>query len=499
MKNACFILFFFVSISSTAQNAWDLFPLHQKTWWRAGDTLRLYYNDSVEIFGDTRFYSFGSKYVAAVFDDCFWGLLGETDPGIPFFPPPDFFYTWESKQDDWNIPGLGIPVFYPKSLPGESWTFPVSGGNGYDQIRVMCVEMDSLAFWGKQVWAKKFRLMPLSAGVPVDNILSDFEMILTENYGLSRFIPFHELAKGETGPIYEITGFINDGQNFGWVPSFESFTQNYQEGNLYKWQETREYYYPTAEKTVLWHLDSLTSVMRTMNEVTLSSHRKTTKIYQKKTNGITTIDSSAYTIPEFTRILKKTDFQPLFDAASGWYSPAITNHFGNMAYVSSHFDSTGALQLSGDFNYYFNPCELQGIIDAGYSAFFEDRCGYLGFQEGFLSGYLSERLIGCRQGTDTWGDITPPPTVGVFQPAAVFPLRIFPSLASAEIFIEGLDEQIFKDDLRLEIRHADGRLGLEIDAYHLGQVVDISRLTAGIFILTITSENAVATGMAFKR
>ena len=497
MKNAPLILFFFFAISLPAQNAWDLFPLNQKTWWRAGDTLRLYYNDSTELNGDLRAHYFGSEYVVRVLDDCFYQLLGEADPWIPIFPPPDFFYTWESNNVEWKIPGNGSTIFYPKSTPGDSWIFPVSGGNGYNQIRVTCAGSDSIDFFGQQVLAKKFRLTPLLADVPVSNSLSDFEITLTENYGFTRFIPFHELIQGKTEPVYEMAGFIRNGQNFGLAPDFESFTQNYQERNLYKWHETLAYY-PAGETTEWWHFDSLTAVTRTPDEIQLSSHRKTTKIYRKIANGVTTTDSSAYSTPEFKRILKRTDFQPLFSAASDWYFPAVTEHYGNMTYVTSHFDTTGALQLSGDFNYFFEPCDLREILDASYSVAFDNRCGYLGYQEGFFSGYENEILVGCRHGAETWGDITPPPTVGVLQPQPVFSARVYPSLTTGIIYIEDLPEPQFAGELRLEIRHIDGRLGLENSHYQHGQPVDTSSLPGGAYLLVVRSKNAAATGKFIK-
>jgi len=142
MKNLLLTFSLFCTFSLPAQNAWDLFPLNQKTWWRAGDTLRLHYNDSTEIFGQDRFHYFGSKYVMEVFDDCFYSLLGEIPAWVPFFPPPDFFYTWNSKNDVWKLNGDDLPIFYPKSLPGESWTFPVKNGNGYNKIRIDVRGMD---------------------------------------------------------------------------------------------------------------------------------------------------------------------------------------------------------------------------------------------------------------------------------------------------------------------------------------------------------------------
>ncbi len=497
MKNLLLALSLLFTLSSPAQNAWDLFPLNQKTWWRAGDTLRLHYNDSTEIFGQDRFHYFGSKYVLEVFDDCFYSLLGLVPAEIPFSPPPDFFYTWNSKNDVWKLNGDDLPIFYPKSLPGESWTFPVKNGNGYNKIRIECLGSDTVDVFGRPVFAKHFRLMPMLADVPVNNSLSNFEMTLTETFGLTRFIPFHELAEGKTGPVYEIAGLVNSGNKLGLTPDFESFTKNYEAGNLYKWTAHLENYF-AGESTFWWYLDSLTSVTRNADEIQLTSQRQTTKIFHKKVNGVTTTDSSAYFTPEFKRILKRIDFQPLFDAAYSWYHPAVTEFFGNMAYVTSHFDSTGTVRLSGKFNYFFEPCDLRGIIDAGYLAYIDNRCGYLGYTEGYLSGHLGEWLIGCRQGAETWGDITPPPTVGVFQPAPVFPLRIYPSLTTGHVVIEDLPETAFNGTLRLDIRGMDGKLGLENSRYQRGQPVDISGLPAGVYLLTIRSNIAVATGKVVK-
>jgi len=497
MKNLLLALSLCYTFSLPAQNTWDLFPLNQKTWWRAGDTLRLSYNDSTEVLGDDRYHYFGSKYILEVFDDCFSLLWGDTPEWIPFSPPLDFIYSWNSKNDVWKLNGDDLPIFYPKSLPGENWTFPVKNGNGYNKIRIECLSSDTVDIFGQAVFAKHFRLMPMLADVPANNSLSNFEMTLTETFGLTRFIPFHELVEGKTGPVYEIAGLVNGGKKLGLTPDFETFTKNYEPGNLYKWRQQLEYY-PAGESTVWWYLDSLTSVTRTADEIQLTSHRQTTKIFHKKVNGVTTTDSSTYLTPEFKRVLKRIDFQPLFDAAYSWYHPAVTEFFGNMAYVTSHFDSTGAVQLSGDYNYVFEPCDLRGIIDANHTASIDNRCGFKGFLDGFLFGWHGEQLVGCRQGAETWGDITPPPTVGIFQPAPVFSLRIYPSLTTGHVVIEDLPETSFNGTLRLEVRGMDGRLGLENSEYQRGQPADISGLPAGVYLLTIRSKNAVATGKVVK-
>lgn len=492
MKNVFLISTLFFHLALPAQNAWDLFPLNQKTWWRTGDTLRLYYNDSTEVSGDQRLHYFGSKYIEEAVGGCLF-LMQNMGQDI-IVPPIEYFYQWASKNGEWKA---GSAVFYPESLPGDSWFFPVSNGNGYHQIQVTCTGLDSIDFFDRKVWAKKFRLMPFDVNGPVNNSLSGFEMALTEQFGLNRFIPFHELAAGKKGPVYEMAGCIKDGKSDGLAPDFEWFTRNYAPGNLYKWVERSEYYW-AGESTTFWHLDSLTNVVHTDDEIQLTSYRQSTKVFRKKQNGITSTDSSAFIVPEYKRILKRKDFQPLFDATPGWYYPAMTDFFGNAVYVTNHFDSTGTLRIDGDFSYMLDFCELNHIIDANYSSSMDSRCGYLGYFHGYLTGWQGEYLTGCRQGNEIWGDITPPPTVGIFQHVPAFPLRLYPTLATNEIYIEDLPETHFSGDLQIEIRQAEGRTALQAVNYQPGRAVEVSGLPAGVYFVTVRSENALAAGKFVK-
>lgn len=71
MKIFPIILAICFTLNVTAQQAWDLFPLQQRSYVQIGEELLLHYNDSTEYLrAQKRLHHFGQQYYDLPFDSC---------------------------------------------------------------------------------------------------------------------------------------------------------------------------------------------------------------------------------------------------------------------------------------------------------------------------------------------------------------------------------------------------------------------------------------------
>ncbi|GEM_PF-2517931 len=502
MKNICTPFLLFVSIALSAQSAaWDLFPVNQKSWWRAGDTLETFYCDSTDQTGNVRTHYFGARYIREPFGDCFEPIFIST-PEKTDQVPEQFFAPWESTGDTWKLVGAGQPQFFTQTQIGDNWSFAVNDdSNGFDAVRIEHIADDTLVLWGLKTAAQHYRLQPLLNGQPVANALTGREIILTEKVGMLRFTPFHLLLQGQIPPIYELKGFQVSGKEYGLIPSFDLFLGKYKAGDLYKWQEEYNSYVPSGEKIVsAQHLDSLTNVQYTTEQIVLTSFRRTLSVTTVRgINGtLVSVDSSSAVVLVFVRALDRKTLEAQIEAMSGWYNNYSGNFLSNMVFARSQFDTANVLwsRASPVFLFDSTHCELHEPTDLTEFTYLNNHCGYAGYELGAMFGIgYSEVLIGCRMGAEVWGDVTQLPTVSVFEPLQVAALHIIPTLTTGPIRIAQPPlGSGFDGDLVLEVCNAAGQIAYTETNFTFDHLPDLSDLPAGVYLVTVRSHRTLAVG-----
>lgn len=479
---------------ASAQSNWDLFPLNQKTWWRAGDSLRVYYNDSTEVFGDSRFHRFGEKYIAGVFDDCFlnvWIGISNPDPGEYYPVPREYLWEWESANGIWRIGN--VPVFYPLSLPGESWVVPIPDGLGYNQMRVTCTGLDTIDLFGLNTAAKHFVLTPLFAGLLVQNEWTNFQITLTETAGLTRFPPWHLLLEGETGPAYEMVGFEQAGQGFGVSPSWMYFFGHYAPGDIFKWRRINSSIMPGPSEYI-WHRDSILAVDFSSEQVVLTSNRQTLRAFSN--NNSVFFDSSSTNDPTFVAVYARADFKALWEGAPEWFGPS--NAWDPFSRITAWFDTSGQLRIQGQTWFNLNNCNPYPLFDYSASQSLAQTCGLFSFGESFKFSSYGQSLIGCSTNGMIWGDVDRLATVPISEPVTTFTLRLYPTPTDGVLHLRDLPVTGFSGPLSVEIRDAIGRLFFQKSDFSLHEMLDVPMLPAGFYWLFLRSQQALAVGNFVK-
>jgi hypothetical protein len=508
MKHFNAVLFLlFVSQSVMSQSpSWDLFPLHQKSWWRTKNDLKVYYCDSVEAFGNTHLYYFGLKYIQEPFGKCFFDLQtgsNEFAEKIPY----DFNQFVSVEKSQWTWQNSPKPQFYANSAIGDQWRFRTTKkDNGFDEIEIAHMGSDSVTVLGVKTAARQFRVSAYKDSVLVIKPFSNAALVLTERFGFVQYLPLDQLYNGLVPEIHSLTGCQQGLDAFGLVPAYDAFMSNYKVGNVYKWLESSVSFAFNTD-TKHQHLDSLIAVKVTPKDITLTAYRKTLTIKQKKGAGgvIVSTDSSYSVDPSHIRVLIREQLEPCINGVPGWLHEADIRYIQGktLMYSTGKFDNNGGLTLLAETQLgTFSPkdCNILFLTDVHVSLGVHSECGYSAYRLEYLSGYEDEYLLGCRNGSKVWGDITPPTKVALRDPLVVHRLAIYPSLTKGPITGVDLPQMPdFEENMRLDIHDATGRLVYSDPAFTLGQWPDLSAQPAGLYVLSIQGKNALALGKVLKQ
>lgn len=480
---------------ATAQSNWDPFPLGQKTWWRTGDSLRMYYRDSSEAFpGGSQLHYFGEKYIAGVFGDCFlgvWtGLLGSENT---WSVPKEYLWNWTSHGDQWRVEGQ--TVLRTLSQPGETWTINTPGAAGFSQLKITCTTLDTLSIFGLTTAARHFSLTPLLGGLPVANSLAGQEFILTEQAGLIRFVSIHSILEGEEAAVYEVAGFVKDGQRFGLAPEWDYFFGHFAAGDRQKWL-TIDQIFPFGYK-IDWNLQELTAVSFNPDQLDLITAQQHLR-YDDPNVGPNS-DSITQFLPEVHQTIYRADWAPAWAAAPGWF--AESNWPAAYTRVEAWFDSTNTLkfELQPNFVLSFADCDLQPVNDFKSIRQIDGRCGPFLQIDFYKMGEWSARLVGCESGGISWGDLDSLPTVIVaaHETQPLLSIQASPNPAGDWLRIS-LPEPLPDRHCTLWAVDVQGRAFCLANNFSGTQQVRVSHLPAGSYGLLLYNGNIIARGKFLK-
>lgn len=503
MKRYCWILF--VSWAAfplvAQQQNWDLFPLGQKTWWQADDTLQVWYNDSTETSADGgRLHHFGYRYLAAPFgEDCFFNLF-VVDPQPAFLPLPAIY--WQdlySKPDGSWYAGFQEPIFFSQAKPGEQWTFRVEPAANVNKIRITCTALDTLLLWGNASAVKHFRVEPLDVGgvVLLGHPLYGFEYLLSERFGLLHFIPLHLLAQGLSAPVYDMVGLEKKGMHLGQAFTFDAFMDQYRIGDLYKWHYMGVNYVEGVEIQEWWR-DSVFAVQISADTGAYLAKRQVLRVKMAKANGQPSIDSTTYTIESFRKTFARDLYEPVWKAVPQWYARHENN---SLLLTDGYFEQDTTLTLSADLGSWVfnqNTCALVAVADGDYKLKVNTGCGLSYRDRWSQGGYYKEQLLGCRRAVKVQGNVDPLPTVSINKVRAIRSLSAWPNPVQEVLHI-GLPEPFNEEShLLLTILNASGHLLRSDWAYQPGKPIDLTGLPGGIYLVRLQGKSFVAQGRVFK-
>lgn len=507
MRTSSLCLFCLLMYSGiTAQNPWPLFPLQQRSFWKAGNHLELYYCDQETASGDLLF---GSEYLYGNADQsCFDTLVSayfdsssvyDNGPQRPT-PKIDTLRSLATGAFAFNF-NQNL-VFYTDAMPGFSWTTPAPAGSDFDSIvweRGENFPLDLLDFTTQ---AATYLGVRYQFGVATDAL----QFTLTEDFGLVEFVPFRQWF--DNSPItWRIAGLEKNDLKLGFTQRFEDFFHTIQPGSVFKYRvDSIGFSFTNRYQTL--QRDSVTSVSISAAGVTVGYQRRF-----KQTKLI---------------------FMPPDDFVPG----PIT--YGNYSFSREFLLETYAYDLLQTPDWFFYGADHNGVSDFSYfladtlrldehgrarqklliqEVLDWDNCEWFatefcdnryGLGEGigiawegwlcFIVGWQRE-LIGYKIGEDTLGDIALIQIINdVQEPSAALPLQISPNPGRNFIDVTRPSAFIHSNDLELSLFDAQGKLVKTSSENPNGSVlrVDAAFLPVGLYTLRLRCRDGVAVGKWVK-
>lgn len=499
-------LCFLAPIAIFAQTQWPLFPLQQRSFWKAGNHLELYYCDQETASGDLLF---GSEYLYGNADQtCFDTLVSayfdssSVYGGGPQRPTP--------KIDTLRLvaPGAYAPdfnqnqVFYATATPGFTWTTPAPSGSTFDSIvweRGADFSLDLLDF---ATDAATYFGVRYQSGIAIDTL----QFTISADFGLVEFVPFRQWF--DDSPVtWQIAGLEKNDLKLGFTQRFEDFFHTIQPGSVFKYSiDSISFSFTNRYQTL--QRDSVTSVNINGTGVIVSYQRRfkrTKMIFMPPDDfvpGPVTYGDYAFT----REFLHNTYAYDLLQTPDWFFYGADHDGVSNFSYFLA---DTLRLDEHGRARHRLL---IQEILDW-------ESCEWLptqfcdhryGLGEGigiawegwicFTVGWQRE-LIGYQIGGDTLGDVAPIEVINsVWEPMAALPLEISPNPGKTYINVTLPAPFMHSKDFELSLFDAQGKLVKTSSKNPNGSVlrVDAEFLPAGLYTLWLRCREGVAVGKWVK-
>lgn len=249
------LLFFLLGLN--AQQAWDLFPKGQQTWFAAQDSVVEYYNDSTIVEGNQRTHLFGAEYLFKILGNCTEEILLELwqDEGLDYALKIDTLYS--NENGFYSLVGVDTLPFYQNAEVGHSWWLPTAQ---QDSFLITCTANELENFLDLQDSIKTFTLQFFENGNAIAHPLNAAIFRLSKNYGFVEYVPFYSLHTATTDyRQHEIIGLVREARH-GYTAFTEDFLP-YTEGDILKWKTTKtNSNVPDALLTETWFVDTIQGI-----------------------------------------------------------------------------------------------------------------------------------------------------------------------------------------------------------------------------------------------
>ncbi len=268
-KTSSLIFFILLNIYNSAfADNWELFPFNQSSYYSdngSTDFNHLYHytQDSIRDDGGSKTFFFNRFPFSLNHDQCIYEsckLLGDSTEFDSLSNNSNFYYF---------IFGSDTAQFFPFSQQGDFWFISCpNGGQGFDSIKVTCTFNDLSTIVGQTDSVKRFLIEAWNNGSSV-NYFNNYEFELSKTFGLTNWFSFQFLLRQSNlfdAIQYTLVGCELNGNKFGYtLPTFEDYFSCWQEGNIFKYEQTFKYDYNIWRDSVLqvqWYPDSIVAIVR---------------------------------------------------------------------------------------------------------------------------------------------------------------------------------------------------------------------------------------------
>ena len=484
MKQFIFLFFFFLSFSLSAQQDWDLFPLHQSTWFSQGDSILQYYNDSTIVNGNEDLHLFGAKYLYAAFGEC-------TDEIIPEFwenETLDFDLKVDSlySNDDFYFLKINEDTLKFKYLTavGETWDIPTAAN---DTFRMTCNNLVEVDIFGFVDSLKSFEIQFIQNGNETPHPLNGQEFLLSKQSGFTQFFSLSDLYfSSEMSSSRILQGMKKEEASYGYTSTFDEFF-HYEIGDILKWHEyDRSSPSDEFELTEKWFIDTITDINLINNQLRLNVNR--TIFTEISENGIlidnfTDVGTNAiFSISQIfmDSLLNAPAQHPvaIFQDLRYWSRPAKIEDLGitrtadfinPQAFSLVDCSSVPANQQSGKFIINTTLGITNSLLDRGEEGNF------------FLE------MLGYKSGDFMWGELDELPVISSIKNSAESTFEVYPNPANKVIHI-GFPQDVNK--VGISVYNLQGQFMMQKEIER-GEDILIGNLAEGLYLLEIKERNRI--------
>jgi hypothetical protein len=484
MKQLIFLFFFFLSFSLSAQQDWDLFPLHQSTWFSRGDSISQYYNDSIIVNGNETLHLFGAKYLYAAFGEC-------TDEIIPEFwehEALNFDLKVDSLYSNGDFYFLKINddtlKFEHLATVGESWNIPTATN---DTFRLTCSDLVEVDIFGFVDSLKSFEIQFIQNGNETPHPLNGQEFLLSKQSGFTQFFSLSDLYfSSEMSSSRILQGMKKEEASYGYTSTFDEFF-HYEIGDILKWHEY-DRSSPEADFNLKedWFIDTITAINVVNNLLQLSVNRT---IYTEiSENGVLVNNFTEVGIPAVFSISSV-----VMDSLLNSPAQHPVGIYQDLRYLSrpAKINDLG-ISRTADF------IELQdfSLIDCSSSPSNQPAGKFiintsLGITNNFLDrgedGNLFLEILGYKSGDFMWGELDELPIISSIEESSESTFEVYPNPANKVIHI-GFPQDVNK--VEISVYNLQGQFMMQKEIEN-GETILVENLAEGLYLLEIKEENRI--------
>lgn len=484
MKQLFLFTFFFLSVSLSAQQDWDLFPLQQETWFSQDDSISQYYNDSIITDENVQMHLFGVNYLYDVFGECTNEIVPEfwTNEDLNFTLDIDTLYSnddfYFSKINDDTL------IFQHLAIPGESWDIPTAMN---DTFRLTCSALIETDIFGFTDSLKIFEIQFIQDGNEVAHPFNAQQFLLSKQSGFIQFPPLQDLYfASEISTPRIMQGMKKEDSSYGYTSTFDNFF-HYEIGDILKWHNY-DRSSPDTEfnLTEEWFIDTITAMNFVNDQLRLNVNR----------TKYTEVSESGVLLDNFTEVGTTAIFsisQIFMDSllrAPAQHPVAI---FQDLRYLSraARMDDIGIIRIA-DF---IDP-QTFSLVDCSSTAANQQSGKFiintsLGITYNFLdreeTGSYFLEILGYKSGDFMWGELDELPIISSTEANIESAFKVYPNPANEVIHIS-YPQDVNK--VEFSVYNLQGKLMMKNDL-EKDEDISVKNLTEGLYLVEIKYANRI--------
>jgi len=354
-------------------------------------------------------------------------------------------------------------IFKPYAKINDSW---ITNG-----ITIKCSELGVIDIFSNQDSIKTYTC--------TGNGFDGIEFILSKNYGFIKFIPLNEFlyhsSSSDFPPFFELIGYSNETTSIGYKqPDFSDYFHLNASDMLF-WKDVSDPDDPREPNSTTYHVDSIISSYISYDSVYYSYKRTD---YHENGSISHVGNYSTYHLRKDEGVIVQ-NHTSWFGLKNDKYQPSEIFFLESLFFTIENGDTItyAQYQLPGLF-IDTSVCEVGMAADYDLTVGFSTREGKI-FQGTYSWGESSTSIIGSIISGIQQGDTEIPTGINNI---ASDNIKVYPNPFNDYINIESSDRVS-----QIEIFDATGNLILRSEI--VKKIIDLGKLTTGIYIMKITDSN----------